>query len=443
MLGKRAFVAHCKSQMQTIGNKSNLRMSIPNGLDTLTSGLASIARLPGGTNVRDTVKSSKTYPRITKLYDVENNPKCRLVRECISELDLVVENLIPCGKDSNMWKEDLANMNQEEALPRMIVVEDTGEEDAGEKTTMIQGVEDIVAYLENQFDTYSPISQEDENNPNIPPELLSNVASFLRFNRGTIVSASAKTRNEGSLQTQGKKPLILYSYEGNQFCRLVREVLTELDLTYELRSAGKESPRRTELADVSGGSTQCPYMIDPNTGTKMNESKDIVEYLYKEYANWTPPNEILQAISSLITPVLKPVYKILAPLQAGEEYNSEKVRAQIGKDIQSSPVVVYTYTLSPFCTEAVDVLNRLGISHREISLGKEWVPLLVDEGGSETRAELGALTGQTSLPNIFVGGESIGGLFSGNPGLIPSLESDDFLKRVEQASLPEPTVEAD
>lgn len=73
---------------------------------------------------------------------------------------------------------------------------------------------------------------------------------------------------------------MLYSYEGNQFCRLVREVLSELDLPYELRSAGKGSTRRSELAEITGGSTQCPLLIDPNTDTKMAESKDIVKYLY-------------------------------------------------------------------------------------------------------------------------------------------------------------------
>jgi len=413
-------------------------MSVPNPLDTLTSGLASVVRLPCGTSVRGTLEPSKTYPRIVKLYDVENNSKCRLVRECISELDLLVENIIPSGKDSNVWKDDLANMNQEETLPRLVVVEDDEE-----NSKVIQGTDDIISYLEDQFDSSSASSLtfEEETQPVISPELLSSFASVLRLNRGATVNSAAKTNSEGSLAKQGKVPLILYSYEGNQFCRLVREVLLELDLTYELRSAGKESPRRAELANISGGSTQCPFIIDPNTDTQMNESKDIIEYLYKEYANWTPPNEILQTVSKVITPVLKPLYKILAPLQAGEEYNSNQVQAQIKKDIQSAPVVVYTYSLSPFCTEALDVLKRLDISFKEISLGKEWVPVLVDEGGAEIRAELGALTGQTSLPHIFVGGESIGGLFSGSPGLIPSLESGDFLEKVDKSSAPQTLVE--
>lgn len=72
--------------------------------------------------------------------------------------------------------------------------------------------------------------------------------------------------------------------EGNQFCRLVREVLSELDLPYELRSTGKGSPRREELAAVRGdGSTTAPFLLDPNTDTAMGESADICAYLQRTY----------------------------------------------------------------------------------------------------------------------------------------------------------------
>jgi len=141
--------------------------------------------------------------------------------------------------------------------------------------------------------------------------------------------------------------LVLYSYEGNQFCRLVREVLTELDITYELRSAGKQSPRRDELAIITGGSTQCPYIIDPNTGVQMAESKDIIEYLYTNYSLWTPPSELLRSVSK-VTPLLAPLYKVIAPLQAGsstedeDEYiaNIAEAKADIYEEISSKPVVI-------------------------------------------------------------------------------------------------------
>ena len=223
----------------------------------------------------------------------------------------------------------------------------------------------------------------------------------------------------------------MYSYEGNQFCRLVREVLSELDIPYELKSAGKGSSKRAELSEITGGSAQCPFLIDPNTDTQMAESKDIIEYLYRKYAMFTPPNEILGYISSAITPLLKPVYKVLAPLQAGSsrkdksEYDAEIVaaKAEIEKDIASNKVVIYTYSLSPFCTEALGVLSSLDIDYKEMSLGLEWVPFLISDEGAKKRAALGAMTGQTSLPHVFVDGKSIGGLYE---GLLPALEDGSF-----------------
>ncbi len=232
---------------------------------------------------------------------------------------------------------------------------------------------------------------------------------------------------------------VLYSYEGNQFCRLVREVLSELDITYELRSAGKGSTRRQELSKITGGSTQCPFLIDPNTNISMPESKDIIKYLYKQYAKFKPPSELLGGVSRIITPLLKPLFKIVAPLQAGSnredkaEYDKEiaEAKAEIEKEISSNKVVVYTYSLSPFCKEAVGVLDSLDIEYENISLGLEWLPFLINEGGSQKRAALGGKTGQTSLPHVFVAGKSIGGLYE---GLLPALKDGSFFDAYQSVS---------
>ena len=442
-------------------------MGIPGPLDTLTSGLSSIARLPAGTTVRPNTKKldsdkSSYMPRLVKLYDVENNAQCRMVRECITELDLVVENVIPSGKKSNVWKEDLEEFQidgKNLVLPRLVAMEKSSPDvETHDVTRVLQGVDDIIEYLEQHFsdpipvnetvvETSSaivPVPKDDDFLTRLVPEWRSYVASFLRLGRGSsVTSAAISTTSQGSLLQKKRKPLILYSYEGNQFCRLVREVLTELDVAYELRSAGKSSPRRAELASISGGSTQCPYLIDPNTDTQMAESKDIIAYLYREYADWVPPSDALRIASAIVTPLLKPVYKQLAPLQAGKEYDVEAVQKQVKEDIKSAPVVVYTYTLSPFCAEATTLLKRLDVPFKEICLGWEWIPLLIRPGGAETRAELGRLTGQTSLPHIFIGGESLGGLYSGNPGLVPSLESRQFFKKIEAAKGPLPELKAE
>lgn len=212
--------------------------------------------------------------------------------------------------------------------------------------------------------------------------------------------------------------------------------MTELDLPYELRSAGKGSTRRVELAEITGGSSQCPYLIDPNKDVKMGESKDIIQYLYKNYALFTPPNELLGHVSKIITPLLKPIFETLAPLQAGSNrddksaYEAEiaDAKVEIEKDIESGNVVIYTYSLSPFFTEAIGVFKNLGIDYKEISLGKEWVPFLINEGGSQKRMALAEMTGQSSLPHVFVRGQSIGGLYE---GLLPALENGSFWSLLE------------
>lgn len=180
-------------------------------------------------------------------------------------------------------------------------------------------------------------------------------------------------------------------------------------------------------------------MIDPNTDVKMADSKDIIEYLYSKYALWAPPNELLGSASTIITPLLKPIYKVIAPLQAGSyrenefEYTSDvaEAKAEIYNEISSKPVVIYTYELSPFCTEAVALLKSMGLNYKEISLGKEWIPGLIAQ--PEKRAALLEMTGQSSLPHIFVGGTGVGGLYSGSPGLVPALEKGEFMNMLEEA----------
>ena len=112
-----------------------------------------------------------------------------------------------------------------------------------------------------------------------------------------------------------------------------------------------------------------------------------------------------------------------------------------------SPVVVFTYELSPFCLEATNLLAGLDYVEAaggfvEVSLGKEWAPGFIDDDGPASgavkRGVLLDMTGQSSLPHVFVGGRSVGGLFSGGAdgasGLVPSLEAGDFKRLVEEAS---------
>jgi glutathione S-transferase len=101
-----------------------------------------------------------------------------------------------------------------------------------------------------------------------------------------------------------KRPLELFSFESSPYSRRVRELLSELELPYLLRSTGKArwqdlgppalratlfpdlpvaGRNRTELL-ARAGKVQVPYLVDPNTGTAMFESEAIREYLLDTYA---------------------------------------------------------------------------------------------------------------------------------------------------------------
>eukprot|EP00971_Amphidinium_carterae_P333702 6468562-Amphidinium_carterae.1 len=128
--------------------------------------------------------------------------------------------------------------------------------------------------------------------------------------------------------------------------------------------------------------------------------------------------------------LLKPVFAAEAKIQA-LAYEKDEIREAIRKDVASAPVVIYTYSLSPFCTEAVKILEEIGADYKEVVLAPEWF-LMTGESAAK-RAELGEMYGQTSMPHVFIGGQSIGGLMDGTPGLVPLYESGELVPRLKQA----------
>jgi len=79
------------------------------------------------------------------------------------------------------------------------------------------------------------------------------------------------------------QPVVLYDMENCPYCRLVREALTELDLDALIKPCPKGGSRFRPEVKAAGGKHQFPYLVDPNTGTQMYESADIIRYLAKAY----------------------------------------------------------------------------------------------------------------------------------------------------------------
>ncbi len=80
--------------------------------------------------------------------------------------------------------------------------------------------------------------------------------------------------------TEPEQLLELYQFEGCPFCGKVRQKMTELGLDFIARQVNPND--RTRVEEVSG-QEGVPVLKDPNTGTVMPESDDIVEYLEEHY----------------------------------------------------------------------------------------------------------------------------------------------------------------
>ena len=139
--------------------------------------------------------------------------------------------------------------------------------------------------------------------------------------------------------------------------------------------------------------------------------------------------------------LLSPIFSLEAKFQAavtgfvGEiigspfRTNPDDVRADIKDELRKNKAVIYTYELSPFSSEALNLLKAYDVE--VISMGAEWfLPGLVKgPENSERRVALEEMTGSTSLPKLFVNGVCYGGFSTGGPsgGGIASLASSGQL----------------
>ncbi|XP_040864090.1 uncharacterized protein [Glycine max] len=130
--------------------------------------------------------------------------------------------------------------------------------------------DDIIRYLVDKY-----------GDGNVPLSLSLGFLTTLTAGLGMLSRIS-----KGTTYTPAKfppKPLKLWAYGGSPFCKLVREVLVELELPHLLVCCARGSPKRNILYQKTG-TFQAPFLEDPNTGIEMFESAEIIEYLRATYA---------------------------------------------------------------------------------------------------------------------------------------------------------------
>lgn len=105
-----------------------------------------------------------------------------------------------------------------------------------------------------------------------------------------VIQALASSLTEGGRGVSGtafpqqpEKSLKLYEFEGSPFCRRVREVLTLLNLDYEVYPCPKGGQKYRKIVKEKGGKKQFPFFVDENTGAEIYESQAIINHLFKHY----------------------------------------------------------------------------------------------------------------------------------------------------------------
>jgi glutathione S-transferase len=245
-------------------------------LDVLNSTLTSSLRFWRGTNARAAAKQPK---KPLELYEFEACPFCRLVREALTELDLDAM-IYPTPHGGKRFRPKVASIGGKQQFPFLV--------DPNSGESMYESA-DIIAYLYRRYGGRAAPARLLR-----PLDVSSSVLAGIPRVRAGSRARPSKTP---------KRPLELFSFESSPYSRRVRELLSELELPYLLRSTGKArwqdlGPpiiRETLFPDlpVSGrnrvellaraGKVQVPYLVDSNTGIGMFESAAIREYLLDTY----------------------------------------------------------------------------------------------------------------------------------------------------------------
>ncbi|MCO5605794.1 hypothetical protein L7F22_059978 [Adiantum nelumboides] len=197
---------------------------------------------------RKLLETSSLGARPTKLieiYEFEGCPFCRKVREIVSILDLDVL-FYPCPKDGPNFRPKAIQLGGKKQFPYMV--------DPNTGVSMYES-DAIIKYLVEKY-----------GNGKVPLVLSLGFLTTL-----TAGFAMIARMGKGSKYVPAKlpeKPLELWAYEASPFCKIVREVLVELELPHIYRSTARGSGKRLELSKRAGH-FQVPYLEDPNTGVKM------------------------------------------------------------------------------------------------------------------------------------------------------------------------------
>lgn len=231
------------------------------------------------------------------LYEHEACPYSRRVREVMTHLNLDYESR-PSPHKGHVYRDELKMLAGKAQVPFLVDNNITEGED-GHQTMDSQAIIDhLFTHYSKEGSTPKKYQQpSDKDNAT----LLNKSASVVSMMRGVKAVHPKKNQDRG----RPDEPLHLYGFEASPFCRLVREKLSALEVGFINHNVAREQiadigafgvrlnigeyhpikggKRERLMNETMDGKLQFPYLVDPNTGVSMYESKDIVAYLQQTY----------------------------------------------------------------------------------------------------------------------------------------------------------------
>lgn len=262
-------------------------------IDLLVLFFGSLLRLEVGYTVFKGATSSKRPSKKLKLYEMEGNVECKMVRETLCALDLDCM-IYPCpGPHDYMSRyrneaEKLCGMN-DLVLPLFV---DENVDNNG-TPLMLFGSTQIMRHLYEEYG--NNVSQS------LFEKLRYYVANsrvFTYFYQYVYLTLIRCLPEHGSsrfvMTVKPRQPLQLWSYEASPFCIKVRELLSSLELPYTLNNVAVGSMKKRQEFQIKFGKKypkwrqklhliQVPLLVDPNTDKEIFESEDIKTYLMNTY----------------------------------------------------------------------------------------------------------------------------------------------------------------
>lgn len=175
-----------------------------------------------------------------------------------------------------------------------------------------------------------------------------------------------------------EKPLELYEYEACPYCRKVREALIAFDLDAMIYPCPKGGSRYREEVRRRGGKAQFPYLVDPNTGTEIYGSDEIIRYLAERYGQGKVPTLLALGPLTMASSTAASLWRQFR----GSTYRAAKAPER--------PLELYSFEASPFCRIAREALCELEIPYLLHNVGKR----------SAKREAFKALSGKMMIPYL-------------------------------------------